>query len=84
MKWAYDFSNVFKKEVLELTGFETDYYGVGLYGVAVYGKGVVAQDRRTNTTGSGNIVQVGLEANINGGLLSVQRIDVFTTGGKQQ
>jgi hypothetical protein len=84
MKWAYDFSNIFRKDILDVEGFTTSYYGVGLYGVAVYGKGVVAQDRRTNTTGSGNIVQVGLEADINGGLLSVQRIDVFTTGGKQQ
>jgi hypothetical protein len=82
IKWAYNYSSVFNKETINIVGNTIAEYGGALYGVSTYGKGVVAQEKKININGSGNIVQIGVEAPINGGLVSIQRLDIYSTIGR--
>jgi hypothetical protein len=52
-------------------------------GVAEFGAGGTRNDSFTvPASGNGNTVQVGLEADVNGNYLALQKIDIFAKQGK--
>lgn len=57
-------------------------YGVGEYGVAEFGSGMATDSVRSSVSGSGSIIQVGFEADVNGSPLSVQSIDCYIKTGR--
>ena len=60
-----------------------DVAGLSLYGEALYGRGDTTLKRyRINTKGAGPLITLGLDATINGGLFSVQELNVQTTIGR--
>lgn len=60
-----------------------DVAGLSLYGESLYGRGDTTLKRyRINTKGAGPLITLGLDAVINGGLFSVQELNVQTTIGR--
>lgn len=60
-----------------------DVAGLALYGESLYGRGDTTLKRyRINTKGAGPLITLGLDATINGGLFSVQELNVQTTIGR--
>lgn len=62
-------------------------YGIAEYGanastLAYYSGGVVIDDIKSSVGGSGNVIQIGFEADVNGSELSVQTIDCFVKTGR--
>jgi len=62
-------------------------YGVSEYGdnadtIAEYTVGIVIDRVKSSVGGSGTVVQIGFEADVNGSELSVQKIDVFVKTGR--
>ena len=57
-------------------------YGSGEYGVAEFSLGLATDSIRSSVTGSGSIIQVGFEADIQGSPLSVQAIDCYLKTGR--
>ena len=57
-------------------------YGVGEYGVAEFSVGIVLDSIKSSVGGSGNTIQIGFEADVNGNELSVQKIDMFVKTGR--
>jgi len=57
-------------------------YGVGEYNIAEFSVGVVLDDIKASVGGSGNTIQIGFEADVNGSELSVQKIDMFVKTGR--
>lgn len=57
-------------------------YGNSEYGVAEYTVGIQTDTIKSSVGGSGNIVQVGFEARINGNILSIQSLDCFVKTGR--
>ena len=62
-------------------------YGLAEYGanattVAEYTAGIVIDRVKSSVGGSGNVVQIGFEADVNGSELSVQKFDVFVKTGR--
>lgn len=62
-------------------------YGIAEYGdnvttVAEYTAGIVIDKIKSSVGGSGNVVQIGFEADVNGSELSVQKFDVFVKTGR--
>lgn len=57
-------------------------YGIGEYGISEFAGGVLLDNIKSSIGGSGNIVQIGFEADVNGTELSVQSIDCFVKTGR--
>jgi hypothetical protein len=57
-------------------------YGIGEYNIAEYSGGIVLDRFTANLGGSGVVMQIGLEADINGNPLSIQKIDIGVKAGK--
>ena len=57
-------------------------YGTTEYNVGYYSGGVVLDNIKSSVGGSGNIIQIGFEADVNGSELSVQAIDCFVKTGR--
>ena len=74
LQWGYDYSYSFKKRTFLLSGQIVSEYGVGEYGLANFNAGVLINRPTVQASGGGAVVQLGMEATINGAPVSVQRI----------
>lgn len=84
MKWAYDFTGNFYPANAAIPQLGSAEYGVAEYAAASseYSAGVAQTTLLCYPTGSGEVVQVGIEANINGNALSIQKMEVQAKNGK--
>ena len=57
-------------------------YGIAEYGIATYTNGVALDTLKFNASGSGKVLQIGFESDINGFPLSIQKVDVAVKTGK--
>ena len=57
-------------------------YGIGEYGIAQYANGIAMDTLKFNATGSGKVLQIGFESDINGFPLSIQKVDIAIKQGK--
>ena len=57
-------------------------YGVAEYGISEFSVGIVLDDIKASVGGSGNTIQIGFEADVNGTEISVQKIDMFVKTGR--
>jgi hypothetical protein len=56
-------------------------YGIAEYGIAEYTASLVVGAVNCNVGGSGKVIQMGTECDVNGSQISIQRIDIFTKDG---
>lgn len=57
-------------------------YGIAEYALSEYAAGVLVDKLSTPALGTGEVVQIGFEANVDGAALSVQRLDIFVKTGR--
>lgn len=82
-KWAFDYSNNKTSYSKTLDIPIPVEYRIAEYGVSEYGGGYRGATEITIPgSGSGVVLQVGIESVINGNSLSIQRIDVFAKEGR--
>lgn len=83
MKWAFDFSTIFRQKQItwETTGGNA-LWGVSEWNVAEWGGGIDLSDKKIAGSGTGEYIKVGMEATINGGQFSVQKIDLLAKVGR--
>lgn len=83
MKWGYDFSGNFYSQNALIPAQGVSYYGVAEYNTtAAYSEGTALRTLVAYPTGSGKVVQMGYESDINGSALSIQKIEVQAKNGK--
>ena len=82
VKWAYDFETTFKNYEISVGNQVPAFYGVSEYTVGTFTGGVLTTKPTVNATGSGGVVTIGLEADIDGSQLSIQEINVLALIGK--
>ena len=97
MNWGYDYSDKYNKKVITSLGPNNQpaEYGVAKYGAKEdfdiaeptyvpfeYTTGIDIQTPKTNGTGSGSVVTVGIETVINGAPYSIQKIDIHALMGR--
>lgn len=82
VKWAYDFDTSFA--IYEISvGLQTPaFFGVSEYTVGTFTGGILITKPTVNATGSGGVVTIGIEADIDGAQLSIQEINVLALIGK--
>ena len=84
LKWAYDFNTVYSTAEFTV-GNQIPYYFIQFpaeYMVAEFTGGNTTTRTPINASGSGSVVTIGLESEINGFALSLQEINVLALMGK--
>lgn len=81
-RWAFDYNSNYQSGVLSLDAISVSEYGTAEYGVAQYTNGIALDNVATQASGTGRILQLGFEADINGAPLSIQKIDFALKTGK--
>jgi hypothetical protein len=82
IKWGFDYNENYSAVTKQLASGVAFEYNIGEYNIAEYSDGIVLDKFKSHVGGKGPIMQVGLEADINGNPLSIQRIDIYTKQGK--
>jgi hypothetical protein len=87
MKWAFDFTENYLSQNVQIPTQSVAEYGIAEYGangspLAQYADGLALQTLYAQATGAGKIVQTGYEADINNSALSIQRIEIQAKNGR--
>jgi hypothetical protein len=84
LNWGYDYTSAFTKQSFTLTGSTNPAeYGVSEYNTnAEYTAAATVNTPRVNTAGSGEVVTIGVEAEINNSAFSIQKIDIHAILGR--
>lgn len=85
IKWAFDFLQRFYSQsvVINEGAVNTAFYNISEYNtLAEYTTPIAANITGLNASGVGKTIQIGIEVQIDGYALSLQKIDVFTKRGK--
>jgi hypothetical protein len=82
IKWGFDYTNNYNSSVIVLDPIAVAEYGIAEYGIAEYANGIALDTLKFNASGSGRVLQIGFESDINGSPLSVQKVDVAIKTGK--
>lgn len=84
LNWGYDYTSAYTAETFNFVSANLAEYGIAEYNTseAEYNASVVIQEPRVNTSGSGTVVQIGLEAQINNAPFSIQKIDIHALLGR--
>jgi hypothetical protein len=82
VKYGFDYSPSFLSRSITLGNIDIAEYGVAEYNIGEYTAGVVFDNKQINASGSGNVLQIGMEAEINGFELSLQKLDCYVKAGR--
>jgi hypothetical protein len=82
VKWGYDYTRNYFSRGITLNRVEVFEYGVAEYGLATYTNGIALDIARIPASGSGTVLQLGFESDIDGTPLSIQKIDFALKQGK--
>jgi len=86
-KWAFDFDQNYLSDNSFIPTQGVSEYGIAEYGanaspIAYYSGGIALRTLSVSATGAGKIVQTGYEADIDGDVLSIQKIEIQAKNGK--
>lgn len=82
IKWGFEYTENYLAVTKKLDTAVAFEYNIGEYNIAEFSDGIVLDKFKAHVGGKGAIMQVGLEAEINGNPLSIQRIDIYIKQGK--
>lgn len=82
MKVGFDYNTQYRSFPYKLSSGIVYEYGIGEYNVAEYSGGLLIEQIRAPAAGSGAVMQVGFEADINGAPISLQKISTYVKQGK--
>lgn len=82
LKYGFDYTGAYRSLPFYLGTSSPDEYGIAEYGIAEYETGIVFDNQKIQAGGSGNVLQIGLEVQINNFEISVQKLDVFCKVGR--
>ena len=82
LKYGFDYTNSYRSLPFSLISVTPAEYGIAEYNIGEYTSGIVFDNQKIQTGGSGNVLQIGLEVEINNFEISVQKLDVFCKVGR--
>jgi hypothetical protein len=82
IKYGFDYTENYLAVTKTLDSASVYEYNIGEYNIAEYSGGIILDKFIMNLGGNGTVMQLGLEADIDGNPLSIQKIDVYVKGGK--
>lgn len=82
VKYGFDYGNTFYSRNIELGSIDIAEYGLAEYNLDYYTAGVVFDNRTIQASGTGNVLQLGVETIVNGAGISIQKIDCYVKAGR--
>lgn len=89
LKYAFDYGTDYEFRQFQLSSGDTYEYNVDQYfsdddtdNEAEYTSGQILDNISINVGGKGAVMQIGIESTIDGGALSIQKMDIFAKTGK--
>ena len=74
LNWGYDYSYAYKKRKFTLTTQVIAEYNIAEYNIGEFNAGVLVNRPNVNASGGGAVVQLGVEADVDGSPISIQRL----------
>jgi len=82
IKWDFDYAGSYSAQAVTLDTTSIAEYGIAEYAIGKYSGGSVITKLKIPTSGSGRVIQLGLESSIGGNSLSIQKLDVYVKIGR--
>jgi hypothetical protein len=83
LNWGYDYTEAYTKQVFVMGSSAIAEYGISEYNTnREYTAHIEVNTPRVNTSGNGEVVTVGIEAEINASPFSIQKIDIHALLGR--
>ena len=83
LNWGYDYTESYTKQAFVFGSSSIAEYGVSEYNTdAEYSSSILINTPKVNTSGSGEVVTIGIEAEINDAAFSIQKIDIHALLGR--
>jgi hypothetical protein len=81
-KWGFDYmsSTRFVTTVIPV-GSSISEYNISEYGISEFSSNIVVRSVGMNIGGAGKVIQMGMECQVSGNPISIQRVDIFTKDG---
>jgi hypothetical protein len=81
-KWGFDYTFNYNSQTVILVGGAVYEYGTAEYNIAEYSTGISLENIKAHLTGTGKILQLGFETDVDGTPVSIQKIDFSLKQGK--
>jgi len=81
-KIGTDYEDIYTSYNLTVKDAEVSEYNIAEYNIGKYSGGALIDNIRIPAGGSGFVIQVGFESEINGGFLNIQQIDLYVKQGR--
>jgi hypothetical protein len=82
LNWGYDYSYAYKKKRFTLTTQVIAEYNIAEYNIGEFNAGVLVNRPNVNASGGGAVVQLGVEAEVDGAPVSIQRMTAQAIVGR--
>jgi hypothetical protein len=83
LNWGYDYAENYSKQSFTIGGGQAAEFGVAKFNTtAEFSGGVDVNTPKVNTTGSGNVVSIGVTSTVNNSPFSIQKIDILAKTGR--
>ena len=83
LNWGYDYSASFTKQAFTFSSSNIAEYGLAQYNTTgEYTSSILINTPKVNTSGSGEVATIGIEAEVNGAAFSIQKIDIHAILGR--
>ena len=82
LNYGYDYSFAYKKRAFVLPEQNIAEYGIAEFGIGEYNQGILVNRPSVNASSGGSVVQLGVEVDINGSPISIQRITAQAVLGR--
>jgi len=83
LNWGYDYTANYTKQAFTFGSANIAEYGIAEYNTTgEYTSSILINTPKVNTSGSGEVVTIGLEAEVNGAPFSIQKIDIHALLGR--
>lgn len=82
VKWGFDYSTTYRSIARPLTGGVLSEFGIAQFNIDEFSTDTALSGFSYQVGGTGKVLQLGIESDINGNPLSVQKIDVYVITGK--
>lgn len=82
IKYGFDYGNTFYSRNYSLGNTAVSEYGTAEYGISYYTAGAVFDNKSIQASGTGNVLQLGIETIVEGAAISIQKIDCYVKAGR--
>lgn len=82
LKWDFDFKKAYQSSTITVDPTSIAEYGIGQYNIDNYSGSIIIFNLNLNAGGTGKVLQLGFETDIDDNAVSIQKIDCFVKSGK--